>query len=309
MRDGRRGINWRHVLVAGVVGVLAGAVIPGGIQVAERAAVSGDQSNLRDVAMEYLTAIAEGRASDATAMLPVQPAAMVPDAVLQSARRITDAGVRLVHIDGDAAAVEVEYTLDGASISRTLEAERVDGSWQLTRPLTEAVPFHQYSGTAGARIANFEISLDRPMVMYPGIYRFDPVLDDPIIIARSDAFSVDGDPATASEPFIETTLRPEVAAHAEALAVAAGERCRQADTCYLPQEGALRVDHDAWVVASSPQAVDVIVHLTNSTSTMGQTHQVMVQIERDAAGGAAAWRCSEPDAYGLEDAEPCPAIE
>lgn len=306
---GRRGINWRHVMVAAVVGMLAGAAIPGGIQVAERAGVSGDQSSLRAVAMDYLAAIADGRASDASAMVAVQPAALVPDAVLQSARRITEPEVRLVHIDGDAASVEVEYTLGRAQISRTLEADRVDGSWQLSRPLTEAVTFYQYSPIAGARIAGIEISLNQPLYMYPGIYTVDPMLDDAILASRSEPFSVDGNPGTPSEPFVETTLLPDVAQRAEAIALAVGERCGQAGTCGVAPDATLRIEQDVWVMEATQQSVALIAIVEATTSNSLEMYQVHMQIERDAADGAGAWLCSPLDAYDLIDLEPCPAVD
>lgn len=310
MGDGRRGINWRHVLVAGVVGVLAGAAIPGGIQVAERAAVSGDQSNLRDVAMEYLTAIAEGRASDATAMVgaPV-PGQPLPDAVLQSARRITDPQVRLVHIDGDAATVEVEYTLGSPQIARSIEAERVGGTWQISHPLTEAVPFHHNGGTTGARIAGFEIAFGQALHLYPGIYSFDPMPENAIVASSSDPFSVDGNPATPTEPFIHMSLLPGAAERAEAVALALGERCMADASCRIPAEATLRVEEGMWVVAVTPQAVEVMAHLTTMSSNRRDGHQILMRIERDPAGDATAWLCSALDAHDLADPEPCPAID
>lgn len=309
-RAARRGINWRHVLVAGVVGVLAGAAIPGGIQVAERAAADGDQASLRATAMEYLTAIAEGRASEATAMVAAPaPGQQMPDAVLQSATRITDPEVRLVHIDGDAATVEVEFTLGRPQLTRTLEAERVGGAWQISRPLTEAVPFHQFSGTAGARIAGFEITLDQAPHLYPGIYTFDAVPDDAIVTARSDPFSVDGDPATQTEPYVQLSLRPSIAEQAEAVALAVGERCIAEGSCAIPPDATLRVEPGIWVVAVSPQAVEVIAQLTTTSSNRMDAHQIVMQIERDAAGDVSAWMCSPVDAYELTDPEPCPAVD
>lgn len=308
-RDGRRGINWRHVLVAGVIGVLAGAAIPGGIQVAERAAVSSDQNSVRATAMAYLTAIADGRASDATAMVAAPaPGQSVPDAVLQSARRITDPEVRLVHIDGDAATVEVEYTLGSPQIARTLEAERVGGAWQISRPLTEAVPFFQLGGTTEARIGGFEIALDRAVHLYPGIYTFDPMPEDAIVTSSSDPFSVDGNPATPTEPFIHMSLRPDADEEAEAVALAVGERCMAEGSCAIPPDATLRVEQGMWVVAVSPQAVEVIAQLTTTSSNRMDGHQIMMQIERDAAGDVSAWLCSALDAYDLTDPEPCPAI-
>lgn len=309
-RDGRRRINWRHVLVAGVVGVLVGAAIPGGIQVAERAAVSGDQASLRATAMAYLTAIADGRASDATAMVAAPaPGKQVPDAVLQSAERITEPAVRLVHIDGDAATVEVEYRLGEPRITRTLQAERIGGAWQISRPLTEAVPFHQYSGTAGASIAGFEIPFDAPLPFYPGIYRFDAVPDDPIIVSRSEPFRVDGDPTTPTEPFIEMSLVPAVAERAEAVALAVAERCMEDERCAIPPDASVRVEHGIWVTEVSPQTVDVVAQLTTTRASWMGGHQVVMRIDRDAAGDASAWRCSPLDAYELTDAEDCPAID
>ncbi len=306
---GRRGVNWRHVIVAAVVGVLAGAALPGGIQVAERAAARGDQSDLRDVAMEHLTAIADGRASDATAVVAARATGeQVPDAVLQSATRITQPQVRLVHIDGDAATVEAAYTLGQQEISRTLEAERIDGAWQLSRPLTEAVPFHHYGGSTGARIAGFELEVEHALHLYPGIYTFDAELEDPVLVSRSEPFTVDGDPTTPSEPFIELSLAPSVAERAEAVALAVGERCQATEDCGIPADANVRVEGEMFIVNVSPQSVEVIAQISSARSSWMGGHQLLMQIDRAAVGDEAAWLCSALDAYELADAEPCPSV-
>ena len=66
---------------------------------------------LQATAMEYLAAIAEGRASDASALVPpTLRGQLAPDEVLAAARPIRDYSAAVGHLDGATGTVVVEYT-------------------------------------------------------------------------------------------------------------------------------------------------------------------------------------------------------
>ena len=54
---------WRHLLIACLIGVLAGAAVPAAVQGFERSAVAARVDSRRSLASDYLTAIAEQRAT------------------------------------------------------------------------------------------------------------------------------------------------------------------------------------------------------------------------------------------------------
>lgn len=300
----RRAPAWRHLLIAAVLGAVVGAAIPGGLQLAERASAGADRDSLRDVAMTYLTAIAEGRAADAGAMVPLPAVAReIPDAVLQAAERLTEPSVRLVHIDGDTATLEVEYLVGRSDRVRALGAERVDGQWQITTTLAERVTVNAYSGGPSPRIAGIEIPFGLPVHLYPGIYAFDDQ-EDPMLSSRSSSFPVDGDPATLTEAFVEVALVPEVEREAQEIAVRVAEQCRAEGSCEVA-EGELQGAGATYLMGITPTAFDLGVSVAVGGDLNGQWFEVRMRVERDAEGAPGVWLCAPLDSMG-SPTEPCP---
>ncbi len=303
----RRGIDWRHVLVAGVVGAIVGALVPGGIQLAERAAVGADEDRLGATAMRYLTAIVEGRAVDAEAMVSGSRAARsVSDAVLQSAEPIARPAVRLVHIDGDEATVEVSYEVDGDEVVRPLTAERAAGAWQLTESLVEPVTVFGNGGAFVPLIAGEELSMAAPSQLHPGVYSFD-VQDDPMVTAQGTAFVVDGDRATPTEAFYEATLDPEVIERAGAIAVAVAERCRADGSCPEVPDGDIQHDANAFVTALAPTHLELRSAVMVGGPASMSWFDLGIRIVRDDRGAVTEWLCTPLNEHSAPT-EPCPAV-
>jgi len=306
-RRPRRGIEWRHVLVAGVVGAIVGALLPGGIQLAERAAVGADEDRLRATAMEYLTAIVEGRAVDAEAMIGgSRGSRAVSDAVLQSAEGITDPGVRLVHIDGDEATVEVSYAVGGEDVVRPLSAERAAGTWQLTDSLVEGVAVYANGGGLEPRIAGIAVPSSATMQLHPGVYAFDEV-EDPLLEARGEAFAVDGDPSTRGEVHFEAMPAEGLLDRASSIAVAVAERCRADNTCAEVPDGDIRSAGAPFLAAVAPQFLELRAQVVVGGEHSGIWFDLGIRIPRDDDGVASEWLCTPIGGFE-PPTEPCPAV-
>lgn len=304
----RSGLSWRHVLIGAVLGAIVGAAIPGGIQLAERAAAGADSDSLRVVATDYLTAIAEGRASDATEMVPLpRSAGEVPDAVLRSAERITEAGVRTLTIDGDIATVSIGYEVGTREVTRTLNAERMDGEWHLTDSLAEGVTVQVYSATSMAQIAGFPMPFSAPTYLYPGRYSFDEA-PSPILLSVAEPFTVDGDPGAATETYFDVRLASEVEAHAGDIGVAVAQQCQAEPECSLPPDIELEHAGGAWVRGASDDGLDVSVQLMDDAGLSQQWFEARMRIVLDGAGEPTEWLCAPFDDFGTPT-EPCPEVE
>ncbi len=300
-----RGTGWRQLLAAGVVGAIVGAAIPGGIELGERAAANADEAGLRQVATAYLAAIADGRASDASAMVPLPARAEeATDAALQSARRIDAAEVRLVRVDGDIGSVEVRYEVGAVETARTLDAERVAGDWWLTTSLAEPVEAMYFSFDTQVSLAGTPLVVGRPLHLYPGLYEVDET-ESPIMRVRSEPFAVDGDTATPTEVFVDAQLTPEVHDDASALGLAVARECQAAPSCEIPPEVELEVAHAA-VYGGADGWLDLGVQLA-SADVQQQWFEVRLRLETDAEGAPARWLCAPPGDHG-DPADPCPLL-
>lgn len=300
----RAGLGWRHLLIAAVLGAVVGAAIPGGVQLAERAAATDDAASLRAVATDYLTAIADGRAGDATALVPLTARAeALPDAVLQSARRIDEVEVLLVHIDGDAATVEVRYRVGSVRVARTLDASRVEGEWWLTTSLAEPVEPMWFSFSSAVRIAGAVLQPGRTVHLYPGIYEIDEVRS-PLLVTRSEPFSVDGSTATTTELYVDAQLAPEVAARADSIALAVAAACQAEQACPIA------ADADIESAGSHVyEATDDAIEVSAQIMTMGgqMWHEVRMRVVTDERGMPTEWRCASLGSFE-RPADPCPEV-
>ncbi|QUW18402.1 hypothetical protein [Agrococcus sp. Marseille-Q4369] len=122
----------KHVAAAALVGLAIGAGVPAALEAAERTAAGAAVESLRATALDYVDAIAEGDSRRASQMVPIRGLAYAaPPEVLRSARPIEVPEVEVVHIEGDRGTAEVHYRVRGVDVFRTLQAERVDGAWEL----------------------------------------------------------------------------------------------------------------------------------------------------------------------------------
>ncbi|SDR89479.1 hypothetical protein SAMN04489719_1065 [Agrococcus carbonis] len=295
--------GWRRLIAAGVIGALLGAALPGALQLVERRAAAADTESLRTVAADYLAAIAEGRAAEATAMVPLpQRAETATDAVLQSADRIEDAAVRLVHIDGDAGLVEVAFTLLGEEHARSLSAERVFGEWRLTTPLAEPLDIGMFSNAVAA-IGGFE--LPRGGVhLYPARYSFDRQTG-PVVQVRGEPFVVDGDPASQTMAYVEAVLVPDVAAAVNTMVAELAEVCQRALDCPVPAGADVRTPN-VYISNVGERSIDLMAQVATSTGQSEQWFDVMVRAELGDTGAAQQWLCSSIGSFSTPT-EPCPA--
>lgn len=308
-RSARGGtLTWRHVLIGAVLGAVVGAAIPGGLQLAERAAASADSDSLRTVATDYLAAIAEGRAADATAMVPMPRSAReVPDAVLQSADRITEAEVRTLTIDGDVATVVVTYEAGTLEVSRTLNAERMDGAWHLTDSLAEGVGVQMFSASNTATIEGFPLPFTEATHLYPGRYSFDePTVGT--LRAVAEPFIVDGDPGTPTETYYDLQLAPDIAAHAGDIAEAVAAQCLAGPECSLPADVPMEHAGGVWVRSVGESELEVSVQLMSGSELQQQWFEARMSIILDDEGQPVEWLCAPIDDFG-SPVEPCPEVE
>jgi hypothetical protein len=300
----RAGLSWRHVLIGAVVGAIVGAAIPGGIQVAERAAATADETSLRTAVTEYLTAIADGGAVEATRLVPLpSEAGDVTDAMLASAEAIDEISVPFVQVDGDVGAVEVRYSVGAVEVQRTLDAERVAGAWWVTTSLAEPVEPTYWGNMTDVTIGGTALVPGGSTYLYPGLYEIDEV-DGPIMRVRGERFAVDGDPGSPTEAIVQAEVMPDVARTAAEVAQVVARMCQAEQTCPIPPEAEL-LGAEAYVWASSPEEVELSVQLQIDET---QWQEVRVRIETDQQGRPSAWFCGQPGAYATP-VDPCPAVE
>lgn len=294
---------WRHLAVAGLVGVLVGAALPAGLHAAERGAVDADAERLRSTAMAYLTAIAEGEAAVATAMVPAPGAA--PNAVLRAAVPITAPEVGVVAIDGDAATVDVRFGLGERQITRTLWAARDDGAWRLGTTLAEPVAVAPDVRGSSVRVGGVALEPDAPALLYPGRYRVD-LAESALLRTGGDLFEVDGDPATPTDVVASATPTEELASAAVAVTRARVGACQLLAECPVDVDTVARPGDAILVSGVDPSsgAIDLLLPLGLGSGFGGSGQELRLRALVDAAGSLVGWQCSEA---GAPDGplEPC----
>ncbi len=297
---------WRHLLVAGLVGALLGAGIPATVQGLERAAAAGEVDAVRALADDYMRAIVEGRAADATAMVPPGSAGdeVAPDAVLAAAAPIEGVKTWQVQVDGDAASVAISFRTGRGSTRILLDAERVDGAWRLVTSLAEPVSVFASQQGDVAMIAGTPL-IDR-LLLYPGGYTLDET-SGPVLRTAGERFTVDGDPRTAVEIFPTMSLEPALATAAGEMAFRAAVECVAAPDCPLQSTDGLDANQGAYVLWHDGAAgtVQLVVPLTSGVR--GPAVEMQVRMHYDAEGVPTRWECGRPGEY--EGAlTPCPAL-
>jgi hypothetical protein len=288
-----RRMPWRQLIVAGLVGVLVGAAVPAGVQAAQDAAADAQVQGLRSTAMAYLTAIAEGEAGRATAMVPVA-GHMPPDVLLGSAERIHELEVQLVTIDDDRARIDVRFEIGSIGELRELAAERVDGEWRITTSLAEEVVVHSFDGTTGLTVAGVILPPNRTVMLYPGTYRAD-VVETSLLRSGGERFEVDGDPDTPSDLFSRPTLTDGFRAAAVDVASARVAACLEQQGCPFDSDTAVPPTAELYIMGMDPVggAIDVMVPL-GYVGSMGQWQELPLRANIDEAGALVSWDCGQP---------------
>lgn len=295
--------RWRQLLIAGVIGAIIGAAIPGGIQLAERGAASADQDALRAAAMDYLTAIAQGRAADASAMVPLPTAAdEIPDALLQAAEGITEFETRLVRIDGDIGTVDVVFHVGAIEVQHTLGADRVAGDWWLTTSLAESVEPMYWGGAVEVSIGGVALDLGRGLHLYPGLYQLDAI-ESGVIDFRSERFAVDGDGRSMTEMIVHAEVEERVGTRAMELGRLIVLECQATQECAAPADEELDA-MNAYVREAGSDFVDLATNFAAEHGN-GPWYEVLVRIVTDERGEPAEWLCGGVGDFGVPT-EPCP---
>lgn len=292
----RRRFGWRQLLIAGLVGVLAGAGIPATLQSLDDSAASAEVESLRSVALEYLTAIASGRAGVATAMVPVEGGGRVaPDVVLQSADPITDYSVQLVQVDGTAGSADVRYRVGGTEVFRALAAEQVESEWQLRTSLAEVADVRFSDPIVRVQVAGVPLDGARPVLLYPGSYTIDAI-SGPFFLSGGDRFAVDGDLRTPTVPYVTAGVAPRIRDYATELALDTVADCQMRARCpvafglrLLPVGEPYPVDVD-----TAQGVIDLSVPIMARDGADSQWFDVRLRAILDDDGVPSEWLCGEP---------------
>lgn len=305
---GRRRVGWRHVIAAGVVGALVGAAVPATLQALDRAAVADDVERLRAVAADYLAAVAERRADEATALVPLmqgaEAAAIAPAELLAAARPIEQPDVRLVHIDGDVGTVEVRFRVGGREHARSLDAERIDGRWALLTSLAERAIVQPFDNGLQVSIAGVSLT-ERQVRLYPGTYELD-LVEGPVFVVGGERVAIDGDPRTPTAIHVEHRLSEPLAELAADFAIAAGVECQAERSCPIADGALLGTPESAYVRSIEPDGrIQLGVPLVATAGTTSSWFELSMRLAVDEEGRPLEWECGVPGAADGALA-PCP---
>lgn len=292
----RRRFGWRQLLIAALVGVMAGGAIPAALQSLDDSVASAQVEDLRSVALEYLTAIASGRAGVATSMVPVRSGGRVaPDAVLQSADPITDYTVQLVQVDGTNGSADVRYRVGGIEVFRALEARLEGSEWRLQTTLAEVADVSFGDPIARVQVADVPLDASTPVLLYPGSYRID-AFSGPFFLSGGDEFVVDGDLRTPTVPYVTAGVVPRIRDYATELALDTVAECQQHAGCpvgsglrLLPVGEPYPVDADA-----DTGAIDLSVPIMALDGQDTQWFDVRLRAILDEDGAPVEWLCAAP---------------
>lgn len=287
----------RTLVAVGIAGLLLGAVIQGGLHATAGAAAAARSAALEAAAMDYLTAIAEGRASDASALVPPAVRGQVaPDAVLRDARPIRDLAVTVGHVDGDTGAVVAVYTVGGIAVERVLRAEAEGDGWRITTSLAEAPTIHQEHQLAAVTIAGVELTPNRRTLLYPGVYAQD-VTDTGIYRSVGSVLVIDGDPASVTEAWSGLELDMMVAIVAADLALDVVHDCQAEASCGVDPAARVQQLDEPQLRSVNPLSGGVDI---GAPITIGDRWtEVRIRALPDRLTGAVRWLCPEPERLDL----------
>lgn len=296
----RRRFGWRQLLIADLVGTLVGGVFPAAMQSLDRSAATAQVEGLRGVALEYLSAIAGGRAGVATEMVPVEGSGRAaPDAVLQSADRIVDYVVQLVQVDGSSGSADVRYRVAGTAVFRALEAELVEGEWLLRTTLAEVADVTFTDPIGRVEVAGVPLDGATPVLLYPGSYTIDAI-SGPFFLSGGDVFVVDGDLTTPTVPYVTAGVVPRIRDYATELALATIADCQVSPGCPVPEGLRLMPVGEPYPVDAEPGAIDLSVPIMARDGADTEWFDIRLRAVLDADGVPTEWLCGQPGDSGGE---------
>ncbi|WP_413318437.1 hypothetical protein AA0Z99_00480 [Agrococcus sp. 1P02AA] len=294
-----RHFGWRQLLVAGIVGTLLGIALPTAMRALDDAGATAQSERLRGVALDYLTAIATGRAGVATALAPVTSRGRIaPDAVLASAEPITDFSVQLVEVAGASGSVDVRFRVGGTDVLRSLEAALVEGEWRLRDSLAEVVDVRFREPIGRVEVAGVPLDGRSPVLLYPGSYTID-AHSGAFLLSGGDRFVVDGDARTPTVPYVTAGVVPRVRDYATELALDVVADCQQRSRCPVALGLRLLPVGEPYPVAADAAAgvVELMVSITAVGADPGvqaEWFDVRLRAILDERGVPIEWRCGEP---------------
>jgi type II secretory pathway pseudopilin PulG len=297
----------RRRLVAGavlaalaIVGVSTAAIVQGVQRAVEHAATEAVSA----VALDYLSAIAEGRGDAATALVPVDgPAPLLTDAALADAGRIQAFRVEGVELAGDAATVDVAFRTGQGRVVRELGAVQEGGAWRLTTTLAERVVLDAAISGPLPRYLDTDIGGGEGTLLYPAMYRIEPVVLGLVHVGPT-TLVVDGDPSTATPRSGSWSIADGVLEGALERALAHAVACRRGDSCPVPSDALLGAAGSNGYRIGADGAVEHIVPIQVLAGGAGLAQVwVAVRASVDAAGGI-DWQCSGP--VGLDSSGQIP---
>lgn len=175
---GRRTPAWRRPIVIAASLVALVLVAIGGFAVAQQNSIETRDRSIRETATNYLTAIADGQADAALALVSHPPASreLLTDDVLKAsaaAAPLTEIAVTGFEAGPDSATVAVTYKLGAEPVTTHLTLEG-DGhaSWKVAGGLSELM----VTNTAGLKVNGAQITRTVNPV-FPGTYTASPSID------------------------------------------------------------------------------------------------------------------------------------
>lgn len=309
--DGSEAPRGRARLIAGIVASVALLLGAGASAMVQRAAAdarAADSDAVARLAAQYLDAIEDGRAADATALVPVEgDEALLVDAVLGAAVRISDAVVRRVDVGGDGATVQVAYRAWNGPVRRAIDAQRTPEGWRLTTSLAEPVALEaEPVFGVGPSIAGLPLAVRGASLLYPGLYLTDAARAAVWTLSPARV-AVDGDPSTVTHPVAmqlagASSPLPAMVDLA-ALHLAA---CRDAGACVPAPRGLdARLGETTWSSLGLAGDGGVAGRIGSAAERAGEQVEVVVDVLATATGrGAVAWSCAGP--VPLDDAGTAP---
>lgn len=302
-RGPRSAFGWRHVGAAVLLGAVLGGAAAAGMEAVGRSAADARASSLQSLASQYLQAIADGDADRATQLVPLEVGReLAPPAVLVAAWRIAPLSVSAPHVDGAEGSIDVRYRVGGTEVERTLRATSTAAGWRLETSLAELPRTSAVDATAQLQLGGVPLP-ERGLHLYPAVYRLD-VVEGPLFVSGGGAFTVDGDPGTATVVEAATGLMPSFEQRLAELASAAVDVCRERPDCAIRTAAPFsRIGAaDILEVFDDGRAIDVKVPLMARDDAGWEWRDVIVRVRLDSRGLPVEFLCSMP---GEDELRPC----
>ncbi|MEN0084475.1 MAG: hypothetical protein AAGC66_06895 [Leifsonia sp.] len=188
-------------------------------------------SGAKSVAQEYLNDIAKGNASAANKLARLDAGDedfLLTDKVLGQAKRITapTATRALSSRNSDLTQVSVTYKLAGKSYRGTIELDKDDKGWYVSRGLTYQLPYVS-STIPGFSVPGAEHSItsaDSDTQAYPGVYtieapnKFYELDGSPVLTVAADTYQLKNLKLTPSKAYLDEVQKQVDAHYAECAA-------------------------------------------------------------------------------------------